>query len=159
MFDISYRAQVESGEYGLQTREGCPARIICWDRDNNSCPLVVLVKRDGWEEVWVYREDGTLAHGSEDYDLFVLVPDGLEGIEDAYNLFRKTHVGTVSKFACFEGGARYAERRERTLDRSNLTYVLGYCETEIERLAGQTGLCENAIRETYQDVIDCINSL
>ena len=75
VFDITYRAQVESGEYGLQTREGCPARIICWDRENDSCPLVVLVKRDGWEEVWVYRNDGTVAHGSDEYDLFVLVPD------------------------------------------------------------------------------------
>lgn len=161
IFDISYRAQIESGEFGLETRDGKPARIICWERAGyeKDYPIVALIKEGAWEEPLIYRKDGTVAANAPEYALHVLIPADFDGIEEAYEQFRKTHISTVSKLACFEGGVRYAERRERALDRSNLTYVRGYCETEIERLAGQTGLCENAIRETYQDVIDCIDSL
>lgn len=38
-FDIKYRPQIESGKYKVQTREGHPVRIICWDAN---CPQPVV---------------------------------------------------------------------------------------------------------------------
>ena len=40
-FNIKFRPQIESGEYKVETRDGRPARIICWDA-NCYTPIVFL---------------------------------------------------------------------------------------------------------------------
>ena len=141
-FDITYRAQVESGEFGLKTHDGRDARIVCWDRlgHDKDFPIIALVNTDGWEEPIIYRKDGTCAANDKGYALHVIVPDDFDGIEAAYLRFRETHVATVSKLACFEGGVRYAERRDRALERSNPTYARDCCETEVEMDIYQRGV-------------------
>ena len=46
-FDIKYRPQIESGEYKVETRDGKPVRIICWDKKiiqtyENLIPLLFI---------------------------------------------------------------------------------------------------------------------
>lgn len=42
-FDISYRPQIESGEYKVVTADDHPVRICCWDAEEG-WPIVALVK-------------------------------------------------------------------------------------------------------------------
>ena len=58
-FDIKYRDKIESGEYKVETREGLPARIICWDRMGIAYPIVALVPKNSNEEILTYTNEGT----------------------------------------------------------------------------------------------------
>ena len=61
-FDIKYRPQIESGEMKVQTKEGYPTRIICWDRKGHEfCPICGLVysEKQKLEDVHTFRLDGT----------------------------------------------------------------------------------------------------
>ena len=84
-FDIAYRPQIESGEYKVVTRDGSPARIICWDRKvtepYDRCTLVALVT---WisnnESSHFYYPDGHIWDKSKDggdshFDLFIITPE------------------------------------------------------------------------------------
>lgn len=76
-FDIKFRPQIESGKYTVQTRDGRPARIICWDRKGSDQPLVALVTTaiDFEQSFWVRADgiyEGTMGH---DYDLFILTDE------------------------------------------------------------------------------------
>lgn len=48
-FDIKYRPQIESGEYKVETRDGKPARIVCWDfqRSTDIFDLLVCIRKEG----------------------------------------------------------------------------------------------------------------
>ena len=54
-FDIKYRPQIESGEYKVETRDGMPVRIVCWDKkaDDEDC-IVALVTVNGDKERTVH---------------------------------------------------------------------------------------------------------
>lgn len=77
-FDIKYRPQIESGEYKVETRDGNPVRIICWDKDG-SHPIVALVttysdfNESFSEHIFQYGIDGYyIARFESDYDLFIV---------------------------------------------------------------------------------------
>jgi len=76
-FDIKYRPQIESGEYRVETREGLPVRIICWNRIGVAYPIVALVPKNSNEEIQTYTEDGTFYKNvnSEARDLLIIAPD------------------------------------------------------------------------------------
>ena len=79
-FDIKYRPQIESGEYKVETREGLPARIICWDRmakrhNADDLNLCVLVPDDEGEAVYYYHRSGRRWVPNEDFDLFIVTPE------------------------------------------------------------------------------------
>ena len=83
-FDIKYRPQIESGEYKVVTRDGRPARIICWDRfttePNDSGNIVVLVAGIEFESTYYYYQDGHLwnqanGEGYSQLDLFIITPE------------------------------------------------------------------------------------
>lgn len=72
----------------VQTRNGRPARIICYDRKgaNDNYPIIALVKNHNNEEhPYNYTKDGTLSiHPYEDdLDLF-MVPTKKEGWINLY---------------------------------------------------------------------------
>ena len=73
-FDIKYRPQIESGEYGAVTRSGLPVRIVCWDAPR-IYPLVGFIgDMDAafrWDDSGCYDVDKI----EDDYDLFILIPD------------------------------------------------------------------------------------
>ena len=80
-FDIKYRPQIESGEYKAETRDGKPARIICWDMDSYN-PIVALVANypnyNGSlsEHIFSYSMDGRYSTTcSSDEDLFIVTPE------------------------------------------------------------------------------------
>ena len=76
-FDIKYRHQIESGEYKVETRDGRPVRVICWDR-KGSLPLVVLVPtKNGDEYSYDYTSDGSYHLGTRksEFDLFIVTPE------------------------------------------------------------------------------------
>ena len=90
-FDIKYRPQIESGEYRVETRDGRPVRIICWDC-NNYNPIIALADETGmWngekkECMISFGTSGstTLTGISQD-DPFVVIPE--EELTDFENAF------------------------------------------------------------------------
>lgn len=76
-FDIKYRPQIESGEYKVETRDGRPVRIICWDRQHKNYPLVVLMPGSVGEDCVSYTIDGRYYHDRKitDSDLFIITPE------------------------------------------------------------------------------------
>lgn len=78
-FDIKYRPQIESGEYKVETRNGLPVRIICWDR-KYGYPIVGLAyeKATGCESYVSAYEDGTTSTNGKmelSDDLFIVTPE------------------------------------------------------------------------------------
>ena len=77
-FDIQYRPQIESGEYKVETKAGCPVRIVCWDM---ACELpilgLVLLNDEKVEEIAVgFTNEGTNLFGEPLYDkLFIVTPE------------------------------------------------------------------------------------
>lgn len=74
-FDIKYRPQIESGEYKVETEEGSPARIICWDSPiDKERPIIAIVFDDQIEQ---YKADGHYDNDYEtsNYDLFLITPE------------------------------------------------------------------------------------
>ena len=59
-FDIKYRPQIESGEYKVETRDGRPARIICWDIEYYypQYKIGALIKNDEGEDFFFLTEKG-----------------------------------------------------------------------------------------------------
>jgi gas vesicle protein len=79
-FDIKYRPQIESGEYKVETRDGRPVRIVCWDRiakedTDDDLNLCVLVPEDGGEAVYYYHQSGKKYVPDKAYDLFIITPE------------------------------------------------------------------------------------
>lgn len=77
-FNIKYRPQIESGEYRVETKAGCPVRIVCWDM---ACELpilgLVLLNDEKAEEMAVgFTNEGTNLLGEPLYDkLFIVTPE------------------------------------------------------------------------------------
>lgn len=81
-FDLSKAKQITNGEIEgkIVTRDGRNARIICWDRNNKTYPIVVLVpdKEDGIEDSLFFTENGTYyEEGETNDDLFLQLPEYL----------------------------------------------------------------------------------
>ena len=85
-FNITYRPQIESGEYKVETRDGRPARVICWDRTAtepyDNCNIVALVPGIKFksESTYYYYQDGHLWNRANDegdsvLDLFIITPE------------------------------------------------------------------------------------
>lgn len=75
-FDIKLRPEIEAGKFLIETRDGSPVRIVCWDAKAER-PILYLVFVRGKE--WVYSYPlGGFYHSPEvvesDNDLF-LVPN------------------------------------------------------------------------------------
>lgn len=77
-FDIKYRPQIESGEYKVVTYFNRPARIICWDANEGSAPLVVLLEGVAEHYTEIGSKFGALDNR---LDLFILIPDESETTE------------------------------------------------------------------------------
>lgn len=77
-FSIKFRPQIESGEYKVETKVGCPVRIVCWDM---ICELpilgLVLLNDEKAEEIAVgFTNEGTNLLGEPLYDkLFIVTPE------------------------------------------------------------------------------------
>lgn len=77
-FDIKFRPQIESGDYKVETQNGCIARIICWDRKDNNYPIVALFEegKSGKECLLSYTQNGQHVKGTSNVsDLFIVTPE------------------------------------------------------------------------------------
>lgn len=80
-FEIKYRDKIESGDYKVETRDGRPARIICWDMISDE-PIIALVagdpndKTDTSEYILSCFEKGNYYTTKEsENDLFIVTPE------------------------------------------------------------------------------------
>lgn len=78
-FSIKYRPQIESGEYKVETHDGRPVRIICWDRTPNvgedkDLTLCVLIPHNIGEAVYYYNHYGKSRLDGRN-DLFIITPE------------------------------------------------------------------------------------
>lgn len=79
-FDIKFKPQIESGEYKVETRDGHPARIICWDA-NCYTPMVFLATEhddlDDKDKEYPYSCNNFGRSFSVDSpkDLFIITPE------------------------------------------------------------------------------------
>lgn len=79
-FDIKFKPQIESGEYKVETRDGHPARIICWDA-NCYTPIVFLATEhddlDDKDKEYPYSCNNFGRSFSVDSpnDLFIITPE------------------------------------------------------------------------------------
>lgn len=76
-FNITYRKQIESGEYKVETSDGYPARIICWDLNAGEYVIAaVLQNESGKDSVETYTDEGRFLLNEEcGYDLFIITPE------------------------------------------------------------------------------------
>lgn len=96
-FDIKYRPQIESGEYKVETRDGRPARIICWDVEYYypQYKIGALIKNDEGEDFFFLTEKGYFCikesgECDSNNDLFIVTPEEEltefeEELENFYN--------------------------------------------------------------------------
>ena len=71
------------------TRDGKPARIICWNLKNKIYSLVALVEVGDSEIPYLYTKEGNLSPNiPDDYDL-MMVPEKKEGW---INLYKNKHI-------------------------------------------------------------------
>lgn len=76
-FDIKYKPQIESGEYKVETRDGRPIRIICWDFKHNKYPIIALYAySDNTECLFTYDINGCY-HPGENHgkDMLIVTPE------------------------------------------------------------------------------------
>jgi hypothetical protein len=79
-FDFKLRKDIQSeengykGRYKVQTREGNPARIICWNRKDDEYPIVALVEAYSIEVSLSYRKNGMYnsTDSTCEYDLLLV---------------------------------------------------------------------------------------
>ena len=89
-FDPTYIPQILDGKVKLETKNGFPVKVLCWDaksagREDDIIALVM--NSDGTtENVWRYYNNGTLISDSSrkgDKDLYMILPDSpLKPLED-----------------------------------------------------------------------------
>lgn len=78
-FDIKYRPQIESGEYKVETRDGKPTRIVCWDlKGNEDFFILALVEKNEKEVSYCYPATGCCKAACDPEgkdDLFIITPE------------------------------------------------------------------------------------
>lgn len=111
-FNIKYRPQIESGEYKVVTREGCPVEIRIWDLKGDF-PVVGIYydeKNNRDTAVQVTAEGTCSVTPSEEYcDDFLIITDKLEFKQGGWYLCTKTHM-------FFEEGELYYCHRDGHID-------------------------------------------
>lgn len=87
-FDIKYRPQIESGEYKVETRNGKPVRIICWDRKYGYpiCGLVYEKETDREYYINVLENGKKTLDGmmKTSEDLFIITTEPFEQAPETF---------------------------------------------------------------------------
>lgn len=109
-FNIKYRPQIESGEYKVETIDGNPVRIICWDRHNENKPLIVaLISAPACDALSNYFQDGKPL-STDSPLLFIITPEPelTEFEQELVNFFNERNAilpdkdGVYNKHDCNE---------------------------------------------------------
>ena len=152
-FDIKYRPQIESGEYKVETRDGRPARIICWDIEYYypQYKIGALIKNDEGEDFFFLTEKGYFCikesgECDSNNDLFIVTPEEEltefeQEVSDIVeyckkngkivaNGYAKRHAKTLLYFAEKELSAKY----KVSSDLNGFAYGKGYEDGKKEAL-------------------------
>lgn len=94
-FDVKFRPQIESGEYKVETRDGKPTRIVCWDlKGNEDFFILALVEKNEKEVSYCYPATGCCKAACDPEgkdDLFLITP------EPEFSEFEKGYMRIVHK--------------------------------------------------------------
>ena len=78
--------EVKSGK-PVCTRDGKPARIICFDRKEKTYPIIALINKGSFEVVYTYTNEGMYNYeGLSDFDL-LMAPTKRKGWINIYPKF------------------------------------------------------------------------
>lgn len=92
-FNIKYRPDIEAGRMKVETRDGSPARIVCWDCERDDEPIVALVKDKelrNSEIPYTYNKEGRFVLYEESkFDLFVVETLPISSFEDIFGNYIK----------------------------------------------------------------------
>lgn len=92
-FDIKYRDKIESGEYKVETRDGRPVRIVCYDRKYGYPIMALATEADGHEIYVNCNFDGRESRIYEwPADLFIVTPEPEQSEDER---IRKEIVGFI----------------------------------------------------------------
>lgn len=91
-FGIKYRADIDFGKYRVETRQGFPARIICWDL-HDKYPIVAAVDYYGCEILRSFSADGKECRKYSEHDLFLVPVE--QDIPTITGLITKDDVGNL----------------------------------------------------------------
>lgn len=75
-FDIKYRAQIESGEYKVETRNGVPVKLL-FINSHNAQPIIGELELNG-KTVYISTDENgswTEGNGENQFDLFIVTPE------------------------------------------------------------------------------------
>lgn len=83
------------------TREGCSARIICFDRVDDKQPIVALIKMDDGTETVIYYDKNGMAYGTlnEKHSLNLMMKS--EKKQGWVNLYRESYGGLYTSDVYF----------------------------------------------------------
>lgn len=89
-FDIE---KAKSGKYKIQTKDGRPVRIVCWDRKYiKSGPILGLIEENGCECTCSYQLSGKIVEDENNSADLVLVDESTPNIrKQIYNVIIKTY--------------------------------------------------------------------
>lgn len=155
-FDLKYRPEIESGECKLVTREGCAARIVCWDAKGD-WPILALYDDNGDEYVTWAHEDGRRNDEDSLSDLFILIdePEEEEPLTEFEEAFKRIVLEKFGAVVDETVAHNIKPACKVLLDIARKDY-----ETEIE-LAYKTAddvQYQNGYRKGIEDCIDHINN-
>ena len=98
------------------TRDGRKARIICFDRKGDICPIIALVEENGMEVTKSYDENGRANYKNADnYDLMML-PETKEGW---VNVYRDCDGANITKDDNIYSSKEAAMASAQIIDRDN----------------------------------------
>lgn len=111
-FDIKYRPQIESGEYKVETRDGTPIRIICFDAPIRNYPIIGI-SDDPESDPFTFTIDGRYIFepaNQDSLDLFIIIPEPelTEFEQELVNFFNERNAmlpdkdGVYNKHDCDE---------------------------------------------------------
>ena len=78
-----FNLELAKAGHPVQTRYGKKARILCFDRKDDDCPIVALVEIDGYEYTKHYTPKGVVNDIDCGMDLF-MAPEKHEGWVNVY---------------------------------------------------------------------------
>lgn len=104
-FDLKYRDDIIAGKVKVETTQGYPVKILCWDvKTKNGYPIVGLVPYSNENEaILTYSTEGkALLDFDESRDLVLLVPKEEETVEPDYNPYKETVNAILNMFEKYD---------------------------------------------------------
>lgn len=117
-FNIKYRPEIESGKYTVETRDGRPARIVCWDLKCDTPIIAAIQWNQEREDCYCYNTIGRCANNVCEIDLFIVTNEEEEELNEFESaLMQFAHVSFDSPLNIIKGDAfeKFKKRKDKLL--------------------------------------------